>query len=160
VRGRLGVTFSPVLLYVTGGLAYGEIETNGTLTNVVPVPFPFGLLSTSFGHSVTKSGWTVGAGIEGRLWDNWTGKIEYLYMDLGTVSGSIVPGPPGPAPGARGLLTACDVRLRRGSEGHLGASSFAPSRGSSAACPRSRRINRIAVPAPRAHRAPASARSG
>jgi outer membrane immunogenic protein len=97
VRGRVGVTFTPtVLAYVTGGLAYGEIETSGTLTNVVPVPFPFGFVSTPFSNSVTKTGWTVGAGIEGRLWDNWTGKIEYIYMDLGTVSGSIVPGPPGP----------------------------------------------------------------
>ncbi len=52
--------------------------------------------STPFSHSVTKTGWTVGAGIEARLWDNWTGKIEYLYMDLGTVSGSIVPAGPLP----------------------------------------------------------------
>ena len=96
LRGRVGVTFTPtVLAYVTGGLAYGEIETSGTLTNVVPVPFPFGFLATPFSHSVTKAGWAVGAGLEGRLWDNWTGKIEYIYMDLGTVSGSIVPGPPG-----------------------------------------------------------------
>ena len=30
----------------------------------------------------------MGGGIEGRLSGNWTGKIEYLYMDLGTVSGT------------------------------------------------------------------------
>ncbi len=33
-------------------------------------------------------GWTIGAGLEGVLWGNWTGKIEYLYVDLGHVSGS------------------------------------------------------------------------
>jgi len=91
VRGRVGVTFAPtVLAYVTGGLAYGEIKTEGTLVNT---PFFGPIVSTAFSHSVTKSGWTVGAGIEARLWDNWTGKIEYLYMDLGTVSGTIAPAP-------------------------------------------------------------------
>jgi opacity protein-like surface antigen len=34
----------------------------------------------------TKAGWTVGGGIEGRLAGNWTAKLEYLYLDLGTVS--------------------------------------------------------------------------
>jgi opacity protein-like surface antigen len=36
-----------------------------------------------------KAGWTVGAGIEGRLFGNVTGKIEYLYMDFGTISTSV-----------------------------------------------------------------------
>jgi len=85
VRARLGVTPAPtVLLYVTGGLAYGEIETSGILTGGFP------LTSVSFSQSTTKSGWTVGGGVEGRLSGNWTGKIEYLYMDLGTVSGTVV----------------------------------------------------------------------
>jgi opacity protein-like surface antigen len=34
----------------------------------------------------TKAGWTVGGGIEGRIAGNWTGKIEYLYLDLGAVT--------------------------------------------------------------------------
>jgi opacity protein-like surface antigen len=34
----------------------------------------------------TKAGWTVGGGIEGRLAGNWTARLEYLYLDLGTVS--------------------------------------------------------------------------
>ncbi len=35
-------------------------------------------------------GWTVGAGIEGVISGNWTAKLEYLYVDLGNVSGSFV----------------------------------------------------------------------
>ncbi len=35
-------------------------------------------------------GWTIGTGIEGVLSGRWTGKLEYLYVDLGTVSGSFV----------------------------------------------------------------------
>jgi outer membrane immunogenic protein len=32
----------------------------------------------------------VGAGLEARLTGNWTGKIEGLYMDYGSVSGAPV----------------------------------------------------------------------
>ncbi|HBK05854.1 MAG TPA: porin family protein, partial [Acetobacteraceae bacterium] len=39
------------------------------------------------GVNSTRVGWTAGAGIEGRISGNWTLKLEYLYMDLGTVSG-------------------------------------------------------------------------
>src|SRR6266852_7442664 len=84
VRGRAGVLVTPaVLLYATGGLAYGEVETGGSITGptlLVPlatVAFP----STSS----TRVGWTAGAGVEGRISGNWTAKLEYLYMDLGTV---------------------------------------------------------------------------
>jgi outer membrane immunogenic protein len=85
VRGRLGVTPTPTtLLYVTGGLAYGEIETDGVITGTTVLGVA---TSSTFSQSVVKTGWTVGAGLEGRLSGNWTGKIEYLYMDLGSVSG-------------------------------------------------------------------------
>jgi outer membrane immunogenic protein len=84
VRARGGVLVTPNwLLYVTGGLAYGDVATNGTISGTnagVPV-------AASFTTSSTQVGWTVGAGLEGRLGGNWTGKIEYLYIDLGTVNG-------------------------------------------------------------------------
>ena len=34
--------------------------------------------------------WTAGAGLEARLGGNWTGKIEYLYVDLGSIETSTV----------------------------------------------------------------------
>jgi outer membrane immunogenic protein len=84
VRARLGTTITPTFLaYVTGGLAYGEVDTNGTVTS--------GGLAGGFSSSATNAGWTVGGGIEAQLSGNWTGKIEYLYMDLGTVSGGPFP---------------------------------------------------------------------
>lgn len=86
-RGRLGYTVAPtVLLYVTGGLAYGEVETSGTLTGVTLAGLPTGI---AFSDSTTKVGWTVGAGVEARITGNWTGKIEYLYVDLGSVDGTV-----------------------------------------------------------------------
>ena len=41
----------------------------------------------------TQAGWTVGGGLEGRLVGNWTAKIEYLYLDLGTVTTIPAPAP-------------------------------------------------------------------
>jgi opacity protein-like surface antigen len=36
--------------------------------------------------STTKSGWTVGPGAEIRLGGNWTAKLEYLFVNLGSVN--------------------------------------------------------------------------
>ena len=82
LRARLGWTNGPVLFYATGGWAYGKVTTDLVL-NQPPAP----ALAGSF--SQNKSGWTVGGGIEARLLDNWTGKLEYLYMDLGTGAGTV-----------------------------------------------------------------------
>jgi outer membrane immunogenic protein len=79
VRGRAGVLVDPkVLLYATGGLAYGEIRTS---ENVGAVPI-------TFSSTTTNVGWTIGAGIEGALGGNWTAKLEYLFVDLGKASGT------------------------------------------------------------------------
>ncbi len=37
--------------------------------------------------SNTRTGWTIGSGVEAALGGNWTGKIEYLYVDLGNQNG-------------------------------------------------------------------------
>jgi outer membrane immunogenic protein len=76
VRGRLGLATGPVLSYVTGGYAYGNVSTSVTETLV-------GLPPTTFNASSGKSGWTLGSGVEAALGGNWTGKIEYLYVNLG-----------------------------------------------------------------------------
>ena len=81
-RGRIGFLAAPtLLLYGTGGLAYGQVQTGGTVTGNV------GLLTDALpGTSSTRAGWTLGAGVEGQISGNWTAKLEYLYMDLGSVS--------------------------------------------------------------------------
>jgi len=88
-RLRLGLLPAPNwLLYVTGGLAYGEVSTSALHTSVNG----FGaIVATPASFSQTNLGWTIGGGIEGVISGPWTGKIEYLYMDLGTVTGAIVP---------------------------------------------------------------------
>jgi outer membrane immunogenic protein len=88
VRGRIGYTFTPTILaYFTGGLAYGKIATDGTLSGFNANGLP---TTVAFSGDTTKAGWTIGGGIEGRIAGNWTAKIEYLYMDFGTVSTTAV----------------------------------------------------------------------
>jgi outer membrane immunogenic protein len=88
LRGRAGVLLDPtLLLYGTGGLAYGRISVSGTFTDTgcgTPA------CSWSYGNSTTKVGWTLGAGIEGAVPNtrDWTWKLEYLYIDFGSVSGT------------------------------------------------------------------------
>jgi outer membrane immunogenic protein len=93
VRGRLGVLLADqVLLYATGGLAYGRVAISGntmgssTIAQTVPVTIAG---STPFSGSKTNVGFSVGGGMEGRFsyWlpPNWTWKLEYLYLDLGSL---------------------------------------------------------------------------
>jgi outer membrane immunogenic protein len=94
VRGRVGYAWDGLLLYGTGGLAYGNFKLSGTTTTsgagipigcgICPPSFPFAD-TIAFNYSKTSAGWTLGAGIEGAAWaSNWTWKVEYLYIDLGT----------------------------------------------------------------------------
>jgi outer membrane immunogenic protein len=63
VRGRVGYAFDRALIYVTGGLAYGDI-------------------GGGIGNSSTKAGYTVGGGLEYAFTNNWTAKIEGLYVNI------------------------------------------------------------------------------
>jgi outer membrane immunogenic protein len=94
-RGRIGPTVTPkTFAYLTGGLAYGHVNVADTVSgiNIIGAQGVNGSTLVPVGAGVStgtiKAGWTIGAGIESVLWGNWTGKIEYLYIDLGTVSGS------------------------------------------------------------------------
>jgi outer membrane immunogenic protein len=63
-------------------LAYGDPKTRVTATNLaVPCPFNWCLSGSTSGLSV---GWTAGAGIEYAFAPRWTAKAEYLHVDLGS----------------------------------------------------------------------------
>ena len=85
VRARTGVLITPtLLLFGTGGFAYGGVNSSGSVTdNYYPTTW-------SFGGSSTRVGWTAGGGVEGAIQNmtGWTWKIEYLYLNLGTISGN------------------------------------------------------------------------
>jgi outer membrane immunogenic protein len=78
VRGRLGWAWNSILLYGTGGLAYGYVADNVSVNTVPP-------FSTTHGFSnSTRVGWAAGAGIEWAVAPGWSVKGEYLRVDLGT----------------------------------------------------------------------------
>lgn len=77
LRGRIGYAWDNLLLYGTGGAAYGDVEVS---TNYSEPGFSEG---SSF--SDTRWGWTVGAGVEYGITQNITLKTEYLYVDLGSI---------------------------------------------------------------------------
>jgi outer membrane immunogenic protein len=83
LRGRLGVTNSGFMAYVTGGAAYGEVKTAAAMMG-------FGqggaVITGNASWSSIRAGWVAGAGLETQFGDRWSGRIEYLYMDLGAAS--------------------------------------------------------------------------
>lgn len=83
-RGRLGWTVTPTaLLYATGGVAVTELQvTNQFIDNAAGV-VGVNTFGTSSASS-TRTGWTLGAGLEVALGGNWTAKGEYLYLDFGS----------------------------------------------------------------------------
>ena len=91
LRGRFGTTITPdVMVYATGGLAVGSIRSTVRLAGVgFDADGNPGAVSNAVSALTQKAGWTAGAGIEGRLFGNVTGKIEYLYMDFGSISTSV-----------------------------------------------------------------------
>jgi outer membrane immunogenic protein len=87
VRGRLGTLVSPtVLLFVSGGLAYGQIDSDTSFT-------PTGGTAVVNNFTTTRAGWTAGGGVEGVVSGNWTAKLEYLYLDFGSFTNSFTVGP-------------------------------------------------------------------
>ncbi len=80
-----------LLVYATGGLAYGDVSYSANTNFVGGEEFP-----ASF--STTKVGWTLGGGVEYAVSKCWTVKAEYLYMDLGSesaIANPTLPYPPG-----------------------------------------------------------------
>jgi outer membrane immunogenic protein len=75
-RGRIGYAWDGVLVYGTGGFAWGKAEVDVTLT----APG----ISATISEKKTHTGWTAGGGVEWALVDGWTAKVEYLYVALGS----------------------------------------------------------------------------
>jgi len=88
LRGRLGTTLLPqTMAYVTMGVAAASLNITGTVSGFDDAGNP---VSTPFDNRLTRFGWTLGGGVEMHLIGNWTGKIEYLHMDYGSIP-TVVP---------------------------------------------------------------------
>ena len=68
VRGRLGYAFNRMLIYATGGFAYGETSVSG---------------GGDASNDRIQTGYTVGGGVEYAIFDHASLFAEYDYVDLG-----------------------------------------------------------------------------
>jgi outer membrane immunogenic protein len=84
-RGRFGYTGSPWLIYVTGGAAWANVHNDLAVTSPI--------IEAEGSANFNVSGWTIGGGIEVRLAGAWTGKLEYLYLDLGSITDIAISAP-------------------------------------------------------------------
>ena len=111
-RGRLGYLVSPnLLIYGTGGIAWQSVQDSATCQNgladaVCPVLAgnPFSTVT----NTTVRTGWTVGGGIDARVYGNWTLRGEYRYADFGTWNNSFVLGAGG-APTATTVNTQLKI---------------------------------------------------
>ncbi|TPM16337.1 outer membrane protein [Mesorhizobium sp. B2-3-5] len=69
-RARVGYAIDNLLIYGTGGLAFGQVESQ-----IENIP--------GWYVKHTNVGWAAGAGAEYALDAHWTTKIEYMHIDLG-----------------------------------------------------------------------------
>jgi outer membrane immunogenic protein len=74
VRGRLGYAFNPLLVYFTGGFAYGNVNNSA----VGPV-----LTASPYHIDHVATGYVLGGGFEYKIAPNWSLKAEYQYINLG-----------------------------------------------------------------------------
>jgi outer membrane immunogenic protein len=77
VRPRFGVAWDRLLVYGTGGFAFGRVDHNFNFAD------NFGFIA----HDQTDTGrigYVVGAGVEYAFWNNLTAKVEYQYIDFGS----------------------------------------------------------------------------
>jgi outer membrane immunogenic protein len=71
VRGRLGYSWGPGMIYVTGGGAWTGVQANGGATLITGE-------TATLSNSTTLFGWVVGAGYEWMFAPNWALRAEYL----------------------------------------------------------------------------------
>jgi len=120
VRGRLG--YAPVhnlLIYGTGGFAYGRVAQTVSFINNSNAGLFFGadpgfgcIPGTCFVGSSTRiaTGWSAGGGIEYGFANNWSLKVEYLFVNLGSDSFTATATAPGnPGQGLSTFATDFDV---------------------------------------------------
>jgi outer membrane immunogenic protein len=106
---RLRLGFAPVcrlLLYGTGGLAYGDVgfsaDTDYRLSGGNHFPAQ---------RSETEVGWAAGGGAEFAFTKHWSIKVEYLYRDLGDESITAHAVPSSSAPSTDGVRYSWETQL-------------------------------------------------
>ena len=79
-RPRVGWTTNGVLVYATGGVAVTDFHYTATFADT------FTPVTENGSKTSTKTGWTLGGGLEAQIDPKWSLKAEYLYADFGKVN--------------------------------------------------------------------------
>ena len=82
LRARLGYAFDRILLYGTGGIAYGGNRNPGSV-NLNPFA-PGNYFAAGWSHAA-RTKYVFGAGVEYALSDHWFARAEYQYVNLGRI---------------------------------------------------------------------------
>jgi outer membrane immunogenic protein len=83
VRGRIGIANGSWLLYGTAGAAIANVSFNDFVLYINSGTNETGAISQ------TRVGWTAGVGAEWAFSGNWSGKLEYLHVDLGSLTSTV-----------------------------------------------------------------------
>ena len=78
IRGRLGVAFDRALIYATGGVAFGGLDSSDTAPGIATDQF-----------SQVKTGYTVGGGVEYAFTNTISARVEYRYTDFGSFTNNL-----------------------------------------------------------------------
>jgi outer membrane immunogenic protein len=85
-RARVGYAWDRLMVYGTGGVAYGGASSHLNVYDARD-----GFFFSSGGGSSSRAGWTIGGGVEYALTYNIILGAEYLYYNLGSRNFSFVP---------------------------------------------------------------------
>jgi outer membrane immunogenic protein len=88
IRGRVGWLLSPgVMLFGTGGVAWQDVSLNANCMR----RGPWCILDRTETFNKVATGWTVGGGVEAKVWTNWLARAEYRFADFGHVDHEFFP---------------------------------------------------------------------
>ncbi|HTR85996.1 MAG TPA: outer membrane beta-barrel protein [Reyranella sp.] len=116
-RARFGRVEDNWMWFLTGGLAFAQIDSTYNLSANSTFATLNGLFPGSMTTGGVQAGWTIGGGMETSLAGlglaNWTGKLEYLYVNLGNISNTMLV----PSGGGQGYMftssSAINIHMAR-----------------------------------------------
>ncbi|HEX5211566.1 MAG TPA: outer membrane beta-barrel protein [Pseudolabrys sp.] len=99
LTGRVGYAFQPAwLAYFQGGAAWAHTSTDFSGAAAGQV-------------SNSRTGWTVGGGVEWMFVPHWSAFLEGNYMDFGTISGTVTGVPVNVKANATNVLVGINYRF-------------------------------------------------
>jgi len=97
IRGKIGVAWDRLMIYGTGGVAFGGFNTSFNVNSpgfvtATGVTIPAFFANNS--ASTTRVGWTAGGGVQYAVTPNWWVFAEYRYSDFGSIRNGAFPNLP------------------------------------------------------------------